>query len=149
MAIIFIMAAAVTLNSNAFKQTAKDQAERVAAFIHKQARKADRHHLRFAIRFPEINQAVKEFNILWEYNKNDSNPNIVKINNRSYLASDEAFKLSCPITASENDIVYEPVGNGFRNLADDTLKLVITDSNNETYSVLLYKNGGMTRAVSE
>lgn len=131
MAIIFIMAAAVTLNSNAFKQTAKDQAERVAAFIHKQARKADRHHLRFAIRFPEINQAVKE------------------INNRSYLASDEAFKLSCPITASENDIVYEPVGNGFRNLADDTLKLAITDSNNETYSVLLYKNGGMTRVVSE
>ena len=132
--ILMVMASSVTLNVNMLRPTAKGEAEKIAAYIHKVMRRSDRIHDGFAIKFKTHN-GQREIWIVWD-SKGDSKyeyVDVVPVNSGFYVTSNYL----------KDNLSYSPQSNTFVSIGR-TLTVTRT-SDNSYYYVIFYQYGGRIR----
>ena len=118
--VIFILAAMIAPNLDAFKQTAQQEAQRIAMYLSNKMRKVDRERDELVILFDNANQNLDRFTLARLYGKGTD---IIEINHRKYY-KETPFKLtsSCKISSPKEKIFYEHYE------IDEPITLTVTDS---------------------
>ena len=140
MLIMAIMASTVMLSMDANKQTAKKEAEKLAAYLHDLMRKSDRTHKAFKIENDsngiswlwdgDSDSIMSNYNPIYCTNKNSSS-----LYSRS-LIKDTAFT----VTLSKSSIKYTPNDNQFNAGGHFTIKRK-DDNDDPAYKVFIYIEG--------
>ena len=140
--IIFILASTIAVNINSFEQTAKQEAEKLEAYIHDLMRKADRSHRGFAIifkpegivwRWTDLRDENKNWNPIYWTDKNDEKYKKQIINNK--------FKVDCNYI--QNELTYDSNKHAF-SLPGRSFT-VKRKSDNDKYSLVVHSKSGRIR----
>ena len=140
--IIFILASTIAVNIDSYRQTAKQEAEKLEAYIHDLMRKADRTHRGFEIavksqgiiwRWTDLRDELKNWNPISWTDKNDEKYKKQVINNE--------FQLECNYT--QNELTYNPDKHVF-SLPGRSFT-VKRKSDNDKYSLVVHSKSGRIR----
>lgn len=145
--LVGISAAYMVLSPEIARQPAKKEAERIAFFLNNIMRKADIRKHEFMIHFPLMNNTLSYdiaqfFYIAWRCSDSETGDNIIKVNDSSkkYKLEKNPFTLtsSCNLRTNQKNIEYS---NFTYTNVEDGISLLVRDSKNETYQVLVNKYG--------
>ena len=144
MVIIAIFTSFVTSNIASQSQTAKQEAERLAAYFTDLMRKADRRHVSFTINFSSLKN-VKNVYVFWGSDKTNptyickENPgtNDEVIMTPGFSISEKSFTGSASIYETPNEVTYSSSSNRFLSNGSLTIKRDI--DNSEYY--LVFREG--------
>ena len=157
-AIMFIMFGGITLKASNMKHNANQYADRVRFVIGKKIVLADKRRTNFMIQFENVNEKLNKFNFLWaaksrtfdtDYTASDD-MTPTTIDSIEYYPEKTPFEMpsSCSIETPQNNLIYKPVGEGFTNLNEETLKLIVTDSKGGRHGIVLNRDSAMTKTAS-
>lgn len=141
--VMMITYAAISLSASGAKQTAKHEAERLAAYIFRTIQKADRIHQGFNMDMKSEVKAdgTKEYYVMIRW------PNVGLNENE-----DKDFKASAGCTykdnfqGKDNEITYNATDKKFTNGGADTGgTITVTDSQGEKYYVIIAVTEGRIR----
>lgn len=118
--IVFILASTIALNFDEFKQTAEQEAQRIAMYLAREMRKVDREHDELVILFDNADKNLDSFTLARLYGKGTDT---IKINSKTYY-KETPFELSssCKISSPEEKIFYK------NHELDEAIALTVTDS---------------------
>ena len=131
--IFTVMASFITLNPNMLRPTAKSEAMKLAAYIHKAMQRSDRIHDGFTIKFGN-SKGIKELQIAWD-KKGSTNRKDMGI-----YPEPQGFSLT---SNSTNNLHYSPKTNTFTS--NGRTFTLTRNSDNSFYCIIFYQNGGRIR----
>ena len=140
--IIFILASTIAVNINSYEQTAKQEAEKLEAYIHDLMRKADRSHRGFTIifksegivwRWTDLRDDSKNWNPIYWTATNDEKYKEQIINNK--------FQVDCNYI--QNELTYDSHKHVFS--APGRSFTVKRKSDNDKYSLVVHSKSGRIR----
>ncbi|MBQ9419852.1 MAG: prepilin-type N-terminal cleavage/methylation domain-containing protein [Synergistaceae bacterium] len=129
--VMMILASAVTLNINSQRQTAKQEAEKLAAYLHDLMRQADKRHQNFTIDF------VGDSTISWHWVSNTT-PTITKLIYKKNPGKGDNPIVNPGFTVEKT---YSNVSTATYDYTDNTMPMgtftIKRDSDGEKYYVII------------
>ena len=127
--ILALMAGVITLNSKVGKQTVKNEAEKIATYIHKRMKRSDKTHDSFTIKF-RTTDGKDEIWLVWS-SKGDTKRKYVDI-----VPVNPDFNFNYSFGLHITDINYSPKSNTFDFNGHIEIKRV--NDENDKYYIIFY-----------